>query len=189
MKNKIYEVSLYMIDNSNESDIESATKKLCDLKKTKMAYILAYMPMRSVKKIIVYKKFGKFREIITDIEVPALEKFQGKYSGIVTRSMTLEKPLFFKYRKHKSDYNSYYPLLSELVVNSRKLEKYIRENLDNLNKDVDLNYAEPKELYKKQLEDLFKKAEDVYNDVILKEELETKDNVKVKKILKKYNLK
>ena len=189
MKSKMYKVTLHMLKEEYVGYMRDCASRLSRLNNIRMAGILHIMPNQEVKEVIVYKSFGKFKEIITDVEIPGLVKFPVAFIGITNYKLTLEKPLFFRYSEHIDLSNERYPLLSNSTVNSKQLENYINNNLDIHSKNVDANYCDPKELYKKELIDLFQKAEDIYYDICEKYELGTNDKKQMKKIMKKYNLK
>ena len=182
--NKIYKVELLMINNNSDgyydtSDIEN------------IADIFALSPVKVIKEILVYKHFSKFKEIITDLEIPGLESYSD-YSNYIS-SITQNKPYCFRYCKKENHgkYHNRYTLLDNLLARPEELESYLSENLQV--DDSSLNQFDPKEMYKSNLESLFKIAEEEFFKYTKRRNIYTNDmkkidEVKRKIIIKKYDL-
>lgn len=63
----MYKVTLFMIDNNKIVNLDM--DKIEDI-----ADIMAFSPTKPVLYIIVYKLMFKFREIITNMDIPGLEE-------------------------------------------------------------------------------------------------------------------
>lgn len=191
MKNKLYKVSLFMIDSNDTeypNNVNIARLQRCGL--VKMKDVLYLVHLKKEKEIIVYKSFGKFREIITGMEIPAL-RMHSDYETF-RLSLTKTEPLIFKYYSNRTVYNDEQKLES-LIATPKQIEKYFEENL-SIKEDIYQNYANVKELYRKELEELFQQAWDSYdkfvndNDINVKEDKKA-NKQKTKQLMKKYDLK
>ena len=179
---KMYKVTLFMIDNNKIVNLDM--DKIEDI-----ADIMAFAPTKPVLDIIVYKSMFKFREIITNMDIPGLEgyrdSYQSNYRNYVLTSLkplcfmlegyrdsyqsnyrnyvlTSLKPLCFMYSKAsaKEELKSAYTLLDDMLVKPEELEKYINDVLNADNNSI--NNVKPKILYRNKLESYFKKAEDEF---------------------------
>lgn len=92
--------------------------------------------------LIVYKTWrGKFKEIITDIEIPALWKDSYGYNYI-----TKELPFFFYFSKKYSSEK-----LETMLATSLDIENYIDENLNKSEYDSYNNKVNKKDMFRQGL--------------------------------------
>lgn len=183
---KMYKVTLFMIDNNKIVNLDM--DKIDDI-----ADIMAFAPTKPVLDIIVYKSMFKFREIITNMDIPGLEGYRDSYqSNYRNYVLTSLKPLCFMYSKAsaKEELKSAYTLLDDMLVKPEELEKYINDVLNADNNSI--NNVKPKILYRDKLESCFKEAEDEfikftnYNNIYT-DDMKKIDAVKRKSIIKKYH--
>ena len=89
---RFYKVQLLSID------YDETLEKVNSVKEGSMIDILDSVELKEVKEVIVYKTiFGKFKEIITGKEVPAMVEELAPYSNAEHEYyMTKNMPLFFK---------------------------------------------------------------------------------------------
>ena len=183
---KMYKVTLFMIDNNKIVNLDM--DKIEDI-----ADIMAFAPTKPVLDIIVYKSMFKFREIITNMDIPGLEGYRDSYqSNYRNYVLTSLKPLCFMYSKAsaKEELKSAYTLLDDMLVKPEELEKYINDVLNADNNSI--NNVKPKILYRNKLESYFKKAEDEFIKFtnyhnIYTDDMKKIDAVKRKSIIKKYH--
>ena len=140
---KYYKVTLRLIDGTDDLEgyhIKSFRRLVLSGKDKKLGTV------------IVYKTGIKFREIITDIEIPYLVS---KGSGY---SLSSVSPVYFIYDSKRGN-SSHCETLNQLQVYSEEIEKYLKEKLDANSYDRDANYVDPKEEYRKQILEYFKLGE------------------------------
>ena len=187
MKNKnkdIYKVNVYMIDNCiNPTIADNEIKEMAD--------ILKSAPIKMVKELLVYKRFGKFREIITDKEIAGLERWI--FAGSVEYYITKKSPLFFCYSDSKNTSFLTFEPIKEKLVDPEQLEEYLTLNLKKIDKTVNYNYADSKELFKFELENLERQAEEEFKtftqkNIIFTKDMKKRNKVKMKEIMKNYNI-
>lgn len=184
MKNKnkdIYSVTLYMIDNDKPFYTYSDIKEMEDIYK--------YASLKKVKEILVYKMHGRFREIITDMEIAGLERYPAM--GETLYFFTKKSPLFFCYSSKKNSAFTYFIPLK--LVTPKQLEEYLNKNLNNIGKNIDMNYVDSKALFLEELKELETIAEDEFTKFSNEHNIFTKDmkkrnKEKMKKIMKDYGM-
>lgn len=185
-KNKYYKVELYSVDLELEKHMGLAQKKEYD-KGTNIIEILKKCQKKEVATVIVYKTvMGKFKEIITKREIPALF-----FSYSVGYEMTKKIPLFFTFKFHVGNHIKYEEL-ENLQATPKDINDYLYENLKKPSEDSNY-YSNCKKDFEKKLDLLFDNAINEYLELVdylnvYDSSLEKLNSDKVKKIRKEYKI-
>ena len=159
MKINYYKVTLLSPSLELEKDSYLDIQKEYN-KGTNTTEVLSKCPKKEVATVIVYKALnGKFKEIITKREIPALFRYcYGRYW------MTKELPLFFGAAEDKEDCCDF-ELLDNLVATTKDINEYLQENLTDVSENSNY-YRNSKKIFKDKLDSLFENAMDDYLKLI-----------------------
>lgn len=178
MIKKYYKVTLRIIDGTDE---------LKGYRIKSYRRLLKSGNDKALKDIIVYKSGMKFKEIITDMEIPYL---------IITNHRVIVSsisPVYFGYLS-KNHASSTWKSLDQLQVYSEEVEKYLKEKLNINTYDNNSNYIDPKEEYRKELMKLFELGKEEFEKFSeanfkknkKKKMKEKKEDEKIKVLMKEY---
>lgn len=175
---KYYKVGLQIIDGNQDLRCYKTIENL-----------IRFGTANYLQDIIVYKKGFKFRELITDIEIPHFIVRSGK------DKISKISPVYFCY-KEKESIRSTIKTLEELQVYHDEVESYLKENLDISKYDdtSNRNYIDPKTMYERKIisyfnqgeEEIAKFAEKYFLNTKKRRLKERQEYVKIKKIVNDY---
>ena len=168
-----YKVKLEMV--SSESNIGKKRRNIKNL--------LLYGSSKHVSNIIVCKFGFSFKEIITNLEIPYIEKYHTIFFYNAKYYISKKSPLFFRFKKSKigSVFDSY-KNLNEMLASSKEVEEYLEKYLNPDRIKSSSNYADLKEEYRKELLKLFEDADLEYQRFL---ESDSANFATLKKVKKK----
>ena len=131
---RFYKVQLLSID------YDETLEKVNSVKEGSMIDILDSVELKEVKEVIVYKTiFGKFKEIITGKEVPAMVEELAPYSNAEHEYyMTKNMPLFFKCNlSSEKDPERDFDYLDDMEVSADEFIEYVDYNVNREDAFID----------------------------------------------------
>ena len=190
-KKKYYKVMLSAID------VDKTIRTVDEMEKSDSLYIINHSKYTEVREVIVYKTFlNHFKEIITGKDINAeieQHKVDSEFEDNEYYYTNIKVPLFFRCNiDSNKSYISIFPALEDMAATDEEVKEYLIEHLGTNENDYKYKAQE----YLTELNEEESRAIDKYYDIIYnygyskkdKRKI-TKDDSKVKTLMKKYNTK
>ena len=175
---RFYKVQLLSID------YDETLEKVKSVKEGIMIDILDSVELKEVKEVIVYKTiFGKFKEIITGMEVPAMVEELAPYSNAEHEYyMTKNMPLFFKCNlSSEKDPERDFDYLDDMEASADEFIEYVDYNVNREDAFID-------EMTSLESDAIMKFDSILRNYGLVRKKINRSERKKIKSIAKHYDI-